>query len=176
MGNCRLSGEGLNKLTKLKKLKLSGGGLEEYTQMNIPSLVKLEFRETLSCIELLDVSGLPALTTLEVSTGEADYFDGEKAQIKSVDVSKNKKLTYLSCGDNKLRKLDLSKQRQLGYLSCGKNRIRVLDLRKQSKLSFIELSGNELKKVIIHKKASVYVKKELRSKRKKEGFHLQIDS
>lgn len=75
------------------------------------------------------------------------YLDGNK--LTKLDLSKNTMLEYLGCSDNNLSKLDMRKQTKLKYLDCANNRIKNLYLGSHKKLDVLYACGNKLKKIDI---------------------------
>lgn len=100
------------------------------------------------------LSGSISLTAFS----ELKYFNclGNK-NITKINTSKNKKLTYLSCGDNRIKKLDLRKNTQLITLMCGQNKLSTLDLSKNTKLTNISCMYNELTKLNIRKNKNLTI-------------------
>ena len=64
--------------------------------------------------------------------------------IKTLDLSKNVKLTYLSCGSCGLTELDLTNNHELEELSCAGNYLTSLDLRQNLKLTKLYCYSNKL--------------------------------
>ena len=69
-------------------------------------------------LELLDVSGCPALTTLHCSNNN----------LTNLDVSNNTQLKTLWCDNNLLTNLDLSNNSALEQLLCSSNQLECLDV------------------------------------------------
>ena len=59
-------------------------------------------------------------------------------------MSKNTKLTNLSCGVNQLTSLDVSKNTELTNLSCDVNQLTSLDVSKNTKLKELRCYENQL--------------------------------
>lgn len=72
-------------------------------------------------------------------------------QLKTLDVSKNKKLKSLDCGMNELEKLNVSKNTKLESLSCQYNPLAGLDVSKNKKLENLLCFDCGLKKLDVSK-------------------------
>jgi len=68
-----------------------------------------------------------------------------------LDVSKNKKLSWLYCNNNELTSLDVSKNKTLSYLKCSDNQLSYLDVSKNKELSYLIISGNQLTSLDVSK-------------------------
>lgn len=68
------------------------------------------------------------------------FFDN----IKEIDLSNNKALTYLNCGDNQLTSLDISNNIELIELDCSDNQLKELDIRNNSLLESVNCEYNLL--------------------------------
>ena len=64
--------------------------------------------------------------------------------LKTIDLSHNKKLSYLNCHHNKLEKLDVSGLPQLKTFYCGSNELQSIDVRKNEKLKDFDCQDNHL--------------------------------
>ena len=65
-------------------------------------------------------------------------------KLKTLDLSKNAKLTELYCGNNMLTELDVSNNPELLVLYCNYNRLKTMDLSKNTKLTSFECGENKL--------------------------------
>ena len=65
--------------------------------------------------------------------------------LTSLDVSKNRALTYLSCRDNQLTSLDVSQNTQLTELLCYKNELESLNVSGATALQTLSCYENKLK-------------------------------
>lgn len=61
--------------------------------------------------------------------------------IKFLDISKNTKLTHLSCRNCGLTELNVSTNLELKYLNCAFNDIKELDISKNTKLTHLDTRG-----------------------------------
>jgi Leucine-rich repeat (LRR) protein len=66
-----------------------------------------------------------------------------KNQLTSLDVSKNKALSYLSCEENQLTSLDVSSNTTLTYLECGGNQLTSLNMRNGVNLELYAFNATE---------------------------------
>ncbi|MCR5709159.1 MAG: hypothetical protein K6G79_01620 [Bacteroidales bacterium] len=64
--------------------------------------------------------------------------------LTELDVSRNRKLTYLDCHGNRIEVLDLSRNRMLSTLICGGNGLTDLDVSGLPLLSYLECGNNRL--------------------------------
>ena len=85
-------------------------------------------------ITSLDVSGNPALKSLQCS----------KNRLTDLDVSKNTALTLLSCSKNQLTNLDVSRNNVLTNLVCDGNQLNTLCVSKNTALMFLNCRNNQL--------------------------------
>ena len=85
------------------------------------------------------------LTSLDVSKNKAlTYLDCYSNQLTSLDVSKNTALTQLYCKNNQLTKLDVSKNTALTELNCSNNQLTKLDVSKNTTLFYLGCFNNQL--------------------------------
>lgn len=68
-------------------------------------------------------------------------------QIKVLDISHNKALTFLNCSDNQLTDLDVSSNVDLVTLWCGINQLNKLDITQNKSLTDLSCLGNQLTKL-----------------------------
>lgn len=144
---------------------VSGGVADIYKvaidEVNFPDK---EFREVVSdfdtdkdgyltTAELYAVSEINAQVSLISDLKGIEYFTELKRlivssnKLTSLDLSKNTKLTSLSCDYNKLTSLDLSNNKLLVYVYCSKNEIEELVLPKDNKIKALEIENNKIKEV-----------------------------
>ena len=77
-------------------------------------------------------------------------------QLTSLDVSKNKVLTYLDCYSNQLTSLDVSKNTALTQLYCKNNQLTKLDVSKNTALTELNCSNNQLTKLDVSKNTTLF--------------------
>lgn len=82
---------------------------------------------------------------------ELTTFSCRSTQLKTLDVSKNRKLKYLGCEMNELKKLDVSKNTKLETLNCQYNPLNSLDVSKNKKLANLLCFDCGLKKLDVSK-------------------------
>lgn len=161
--NWTLKGEGLDKLKKLKNLKMYCYSMEEYAAMKIPNLEKLNFGGYETNIKEFDASGLPSLKKIELHA----YRDGnirginiqknkkleiakiEITRLTKLDVTNNRKLQKLDCGITQLKKIDLSKNRQLTYFNLGRGLVKEIDLSNNVNLTELLVQSTPIKEIDI---------------------------
>lgn len=123
--------------------------------------VKKEFDKNkdgkLSKAEIAKVSEIDLQYTKISSFKGIEYFSEltsfycRSTQLKTLDVSKNKKLKFLDCGMNELEKLDVSKNTKLETLYCQYNPLAGLDVSKNKKLKNLLCFECGLKKLDVSK-------------------------
>lgn len=64
--------------------------------------------------------------------------------LKTIDLSHNKKLSYLNCHHNKLEELDVSGLPLLKTFYCGHNELQSIDVRKNEQLKDFDCQDNHL--------------------------------
>lgn len=64
--------------------------------------------------------------------------------LTTIDLSHNKKLSYLNCHHNHLKELDVSGLPQLKTFYCGSNELQSIDVRKNEKLEDFDCQDNHL--------------------------------
>lgn len=113
-------------------------------------------------VEAINASGsIDTPNTIESLEG-LYFFTGLKDlqcnnnSIKTLDISKNTKLTLLHCTNNQIEILDTSKNIQLIYLACFSNKLKNLDLSQNSNLSQLDCSNNLLTDTSVLIPNSVY--------------------
>jgi len=95
------------------------------------------------CGQIRNLDGIEAFTNLEELTC---FFN----KLTALDVSGNKKLTWLRCDGNYLTSLDVSQNTALQYLECGnyywvdRNEIRNLDVTHNDSLLTLKCDGNKI--------------------------------
>ena len=102
-----------------------------------------------NCPSLKGIERFPNLKKLECV----------ECNIKTLDVSKNTKLTELDCTDNQLTKLNVTKNTALKQLQCGGNKLTALNVSKNKKLELLHCWVNRLTKLDVTKNTNL---KELR--------------
>jgi Leucine-rich repeat (LRR) protein len=99
---------------------------------------------TLDTTVIADLTGIQDFEALEtlICKGDVAYYDGATdGLLQTLDVSKNKNLTYLECSVNKLTSLDVSKNTLLTTLIVESNKIATLNIANNlslQKLSFMD--------------------------------------
>lgn len=75
--------------------------------------------------------------------------------LDKLDISKNKKLTYLNCSSNQLEKLNIKNNKKLKELNCEYNYIYKIDLKKNKELTKIDIGHNKLSKISLLKNKKI---------------------
>ena len=95
----------------------------------------------------LDLTGLPYLRSLDVS----------KTGMTVLDVTKNRRLNYLTANNNRLKEIDLSNNASLDYIYLQNNRLTTFKVKKNMPDLFkLDLSGNKLQKLNISPLQNIY--------------------
>ena len=97
------------------------------------------------CDEIGYFVNLSSLTCYKV------FSVADETKITSLDVSSNKKLTYLSCGYNLITSLDVSNNKELGWLSCNNNKLSTLDVSNNTALYYLYCPYNQLSSLDVSK-------------------------
>ncbi len=114
------------------------GILNEYELKAVEEM----FVETSSIKDLKGIEFFTEITFLTASPGEYGSDPEQRGSLKSIDVSKNTKLTGLVVAGNKLTKLDLSNNPELIYLDCSCNLIKDLDISKNTRVVTLDFDFN----------------------------------
>lgn len=85
-------------------------------------------------------------------------FVANETSVKTINLKKNKKLTYLEMTDGNLQKLDLNSNKKLKYVYLEYNKLTSLKMNKCKKLLRVDLTGHMVKKLKINrnKKTKVF--------------------
>ncbi len=94
--------------------------------------------------------GIEKLTNLQ-------KFIANETPVKTMNLKKNKKLTYLEMTDGKLQKLDLNSNKKLKYVYLGYNQLTSLKMNKCKKLLRVDLTGHMVKKLKIDRNKKTIV-------------------
>ena len=76
-------------------------------------------------------------------------------QLTSLDVTNNPKLEDISCAGNNLNSLDVSKNTELVELTAYNNRLSAIDVSNNKELEYIELTKNQIKSIDVSKNESL---------------------
>ena len=76
-------------------------------------------------------------------------------QLSSIDLTSNVKLERLRCAGNDINRLDVSKNTGLTHLTAYNNNLSSIDVRNNTKLEVIDLSNNQIKSIDISKNKSL---------------------
>lgn len=101
-----------------------------------------------------EIAGFANLKSL-ICKGSDIESEGTGGQLKSLDVSKNKKLEELDCSNNQIASLDVSKNTSLKELDCGGNQIGSLDVSKNTSLTELSCGGNQIASLDVSKNTSL---------------------
>lgn len=101
--------------------------------------------------DIKNFKGIEKLTNMQ-------KFVANQTSVKTINLKKNKNLTYLEMTDGKLQKLDLNQNKKLKYVYLGYNQLTSLKMNKCKKLLYVDLTGHMVKKLKIdrNKKTKVY--------------------
>ena len=87
--------------------------------------------------EIADITGIELFPNI----GQINL---DQNQLTSVDVSHNRKVTWMSFSDNEISEIDLSRNEKLTYLSLRNNQISTIFLDQQKDLESLYIGGNNL--------------------------------
>jgi hypothetical protein len=130
----------LNNRTKLTVVRCNDNRLNNLNVDNCIALTEL-YCDINHFLGSLDVSSCIALERLRC----------DHNQLTLLDISKNAKLEYLTCSDNKLDSLDVSSCIALVHLVCVINKITHLDMTKNIHLDYLWCSDNQLSSLDVSK-------------------------
>lgn len=101
--------------------------------------------------DIKNFKGVEKLTNLQ-------KFVANETTVKTINLKKNKNLTYLEMTDGSLQKLDLNSNKKLKYVYLEYNKLTSLKMNKCKKLLKVDLTGHMVKKLKINrnKKTVVY--------------------
>jgi len=100
--------------------------------------------------DIKNFKGVEKLTNLTkfVATGTS---------VKTINLKKNKQLTYLDMAEGKLQKLDLNNNKKLKYVYLEYNQLTSLKMNKCKKLYRVDLTGHMVKNLKINRNKSTVV-------------------
>lgn len=85
------------------------------------------------------------LKSLDISKNtKLSYLDASYNKLTSLDVRNNSELTTLNCTSNNLSSLDVSNNQKLQDFSCGGNNLSTLDVKNNLELTSLECALNKL--------------------------------
>ena len=113
----------------------------ETKSLSLKNCTSLEILECQNAYSL-NLSDCKLLKILEIPGGR--FYAIKRGTLKSLDLSNNTALEYLSCSANELTSLDLSNCPALTELGCGNNELTSLDLSNNTALEYLSCSANEL--------------------------------
>ncbi len=93
---------------------------------------------------IADLSGIEIFPNLYylycagISEDKFKFDAGLEGALTALDLSKNTKLDYLSCGHNRIAELNLQNNKQLRYLDCNNTLITALDLSSNKNIENLE--------------------------------------
>ena len=91
-----------------------------------------------------DITGFSKLVNIE-------YADFYHVNNTTIDLSKNKKLRWLTATNGKLENLDLSNNVELTHLQLHNNKLKIIDVSKNLKLQHLNLYGNSITEIDVTK-------------------------
>lgn len=92
--------------------------------------------------DIKNFKGVEKLTNLQ-------KFVANETTVKTINLKKNKNLTYLEMTDGKLQKLDLNSNKKLKYVYLEYNQLTSLKMNKCKKLLDVDLTGHMVKNLKI---------------------------
>ena len=100
--------------------------------------------------DIKNFKGIEKLTNLQ-------KFVANETSVKTINLKKNKNLTYLEMQDGNLRKIDLNSNKKLKYVYLAYNKISSLKMNKCKKLLIVNIQGHMVKKVKINRNKATVV-------------------
>ena len=131
----------------LKNFDLNKDGA--ISNLEAERVTQIEIRTT----NIKSLKGIEYFTNLQSLNCTGNIEDGawkEGGLLTELDVSHNKKLTTLECGNNQLTELDLSQNTELTYLNTSLNKLTRLDISRNLNLFFFNCSHNPIKSVNVN--------------------------
>ena len=113
----------------------------ETKSLSVKNCTSLEILECNNAYSL-NLSNCKLLKILKIHGGR--FYAIKRGTLKSLDLSSNTALEYLSCPYNELTSLDLSNCPALTELSCSDNELISLDLSNNTALTDLNCSSNQL--------------------------------
>ena len=111
---------------------------------NIESVQGIEFMENLDslrCYGMRSSGSYGALRDLDVSNNrKLTWLSCDYNQLTTLDVSNNTALTKLYCSENQLTSLNISNNTALTHLYCFSNQLTSLDVSKNTALTYLDCS------------------------------------
>lgn len=134
--------------------ELSKSEISEAERINVRNNVirSLKGLEYFTELVYLDCEHNFDLGSIDVSKNtKLEYLSCGKIGLTEIDLSSNKNLTWFDCYGNDIEKLDVSKNTELTYLACYANELKTLDVTKNTKLVQLYCEKNHLKKLDLTK-------------------------
>ena len=103
-----------------------------------------------------DDDGDGKLSRAEIKAVKEIYLDGMRGITSLKGIEHFVNLTYLHCQDHKLKSLDVSKNRKLIGLNCSNNPIKLLDVSKNRKLEDLNCSDTLISSLDASKNSKLY--------------------
>lgn len=100
--------------------------------------------------DIKNFKGIEKLTNLQ-------KFVADETAVKTINLKKNKKLTFLEMMDGNLQKLDLNSNKNLKYVYLSYNKLTSLKINKCKKLLRVDLTGHMVKKLKINRNKKTIV-------------------
>ena len=110
------------------------------TQKELSSVKRISLKGK----KIVSLKGIEHFTNLQKLSCEDN-------KIKSLDVSKNEKLTLLDVDNNRLKKLNVRSNIKLKKLGCDDNKLTALNARKNTKLTDLDCSSCKIKSLDLTK-------------------------
>lgn len=148
--------QGLEYLTGITELGIQGTQVTDFRLPSLPNLRELNM-EGNNMIEMLDLSLLPSLQTLAITTAlntgaifsssmlpeSLTSLSLKALDVTELDLRRVPNITYLNCSENLITSLDLSSVPNLKYLNCYDNRLSTLNASGCQQLETLTASQNK---------------------------------
>lgn len=119
------------------------------SNLEADKVTQIELRTT----NVTSLKGIEYFTNLQSLSCTGDIKEGaweKEGLLTELDISHNKQLTHLECGNNQLAELDISHNTALVFLHVSKNKLSQLDISKNTNLSFLNCSHNSIRSIDVH--------------------------
>ncbi|MBP3518815.1 MAG: hypothetical protein J6K31_10555 [Parabacteroides sp.] len=120
------------------------------SNLEAENVTHIEIRTT----NIQSLKGIEYFTNLQSLICTGNIEEGawkEEGLLTDLDISNNRQLTHLECGNNQLTKLNLSYNTALTYLNVSQNRLSQLDISNNLDLFWFNCSHNPIKSIDISK-------------------------
>ena len=138
------STKGIEKLTNIEKIELSGNSIAEIDLSQNKKLITVHLQENF--LDSIDLSSNENLEKLVINDN----------YLESIDISKNQKLKSLSIDRNPIETIDVSKNNALEELSVRGNPLKIIDISQNKNLTELFISKySSIEEIILNGKVKI---------------------